>query len=156
MANRRTAVTVIGLALCFGANLAQGDVFVYPKPGQTQDQVDFDQFQCQKWATQQTGVNPAQAQPTGSASAPSQGGAIKGAAGGAALGAAGGAIAGNAGKGAAIGAGVGAALGLMSQSSKNSKAAQQQQQAQSQQNANLGRFDQAYRTCLAGRGYQIR
>lgn len=156
MAKRRTTTTFIGLALFLGAQFAQGEVFVYPKPGQTQDQLEFDQFQCQKWATQQTGVNPGQPQPSTGGSAPSQGGVIKGAAGGAALGALGGAIGGNAGKGAAIGAGVGATLGLFSQASKNSKAAQQQQQAQSQQNANRGRFEQAYGTCLAGRGYQVR
>jgi len=156
MVKRRTAVTGIGLALCFIANLAQGEVFVYPKGGQSQDQFELDQFQCHKWATQQTGVDPAQPQPAVAAPPPQQGGAVRGAAGRAALGAVGGAIGGNAGKGAAIGAGVGATRGLMRQSRQNQQAAGAQQQAQSQQQGNVQRYEKAYGTCLAGRGYEVR
>ena len=156
MAKRFTAVTVIGLTLCFTANLAHGEVFVYPKKGQSQDQFEYDQFQCHKWAQQQTGVDPAQSQPAAAAPPPQQGGAVRGAAGGAALGAIGGAIGGDAGKGAAIGAGVGAAAGLMRQSRQNRQSAAAAQQAQSQQQANLQRYEKAYGTCLAGRGYQVR
>ncbi len=156
MAKRFTALTVIGLALCFTANLAQGEVFVYPKSGQSQDQFEYDQFQCHKWAQQQTGFDPAQPQPAAAAPPPQQGGAVRGAARGAALGAVGGAIGGDAGKGAAIGAGVGAVGGRMRQNRQNQEAAAAQQQAQSQQQANLQRYEKAYGTCLAGRGYQVR
>jgi hypothetical protein len=156
MAKRFTAVTVIGLALCFTANLAQGEVFVYPKGGQSQDQFEYDQFQCHKWAQQQTGVDPAQPQPAASPPPPQGGQVVRGAAGGAALGAIGGAIGGDAGKGAAIGAGVGAAAGLMKKSRQSQQAAAAQQQAQSQQQANVQRYEKAYGTCLAGRGYQVR
>jgi len=156
MAKRWTAVTVIGLALCFTANLAQGEVFAYPKKGQSQDQFEQDQFQCHKWAQQQTGFDPAQPQPAAAAPPPQQGGAVRGAARGAALGAVGGAIGGDAGKGAAIGAGVGAVAGRMKQNTQNQQAAAAQQQAQSQQQGNVQRYDKAYGTCLAGRGYQVR
>jgi hypothetical protein len=156
MAKRRIAVTIIGLALCFTANLAQGEVFVYPKGGQSQEQFEYDQFQCHKWAQQQTGFDPTQPQPAAAAPPPQQGGAVRGAARGAALGAVGGAIGGNAGKGAAIGAGVGATAGLMRQSRQNQQAAAAQQQAQGQQQANVQRYERAYGACLAGRGYQVR
>lgn len=156
MAKRWTAVTVIGLALCVTANLAQGEVFVYPKSGQSQDQFEYDQFQCHKWAQQQTGVDPTQPAQVASPAPPQGGQVVRGAAGGAALGAIGGAIGGDAGKGAAIGAGVGAAAGLMKKSRQSQQAAAAQQQAQSQQQANLQRYEKAYATCLAGRGYQVR
>jgi len=156
MAKRLTALMAIGLVLCFTANLVQGEVFVYPKKGQSQDQFEQDQFQCHKWAQQQTGVDPAQPQPAAAAPPPQQGGAVRGAAGGAALGAIGGAIGGDAGKGAAIGAGVGAAAGLMRQSRQNRQSAEAQQQAQAQQQASVQRYEKAYGTCLAGRGYQVR
>jgi hypothetical protein len=156
MAKRFTALTAIGLALCFTANLAQGEVFVYPKKGQSQDQFEQDQFQCHKWAQQQTGVDPAQPQPAAGAPPQQQGGAVRGAARGAAVGAVGGAIGGDAGKGAAIGAAVGAVGGRMRQNRQNQEAAAAQQQAQGQQQANVQRYEKAYGTCLAGRGYQVR
>ena len=46
-----------------GEAAAQGDVFAYPKGGQSQDQLARDQFDCNQWAVQQSGFNPNQAQP---------------------------------------------------------------------------------------------
>jgi hypothetical protein len=144
-----------GLGICLLAGVAQAQgVFVYPKPGQPQQQFQQDQFECHSWAQQQTGVNPNQ-QTAVVAPPPESGGALRGAAGGAALGAIGGAIGGNAGKGAAIGAGVGGAAGLMRQSRRNQANAEATQQAQAMQQQNLARYDSAYATCMAGRGYQV-
>lgn len=149
--NTRTAV-LLALVVLGIAGAAHAEVFVYPKQGQPQDQFQRDQFECHKWAEEQTGVNPSQ--PSASvAPAPQQGGAIRGGARGAAVGAIGGAIGGNAGKGAAIGAGVGAVAGRMRQNSANQQAAQQ---AEASQQASLQRYDQAYGACLSGRGYQVR
>ena len=156
MTHRRMTAALIALAACLSAVPARGEVFVYPKPNQSQDEFEFDQFQCHKWAQGQTGVNPSQPGPVAAPSAPESGGAIRGAAGGAAIGAIGGAIGGNAGKGAAIGAGVGGAAGLMRQNRRNRESAYAQQQAQTQQQASLQRYDQAYGACLAGRGYSVR
>src|SRR5262249_27771668 len=74
---------------------------VYPSRGQSPQQQQQDQGQCQTWAMQQVGP-PQAAPPT------SEGQVVRGAGRGAAVGAIGGAIGGNAGKGAAIGAATGA------------------------------------------------
>jgi hypothetical protein len=146
---------IAGVTVCVLATAVQAEVFVYPKPGATQDQFQRDQFECHQWAQGQTGVNPSQTA-TVQAPMPERGGAVRGAAGGAALGAVGGAIGGDAGKGAAIGAGVGAAAGLMRQGARNRQAAEQAQQMNAQNSANLQRYEQAYGACLAGRGYQVK
>ncbi len=136
---------------------ALAEVFIYPKPGQSQDAFQRDQFDCHSWAKQQTGFDPSQPAVAASPStAPQTGGAVRGGARGAAIGAIGGAIGGDAGKGAAIGAGVGAAGGAIRQRAANEQAAATSQQAQSQQQANLQRYDQAYSACMGGRGYQVK
>ncbi len=150
----RSVAWIGALTICLAAGPGWAEVFAYPKKGQSQEQFEFDQFQCHKWAKSQTGVDPAQPPPP--APPPQQGGAVRGAAGGAAVGAIGGAIGGDAGKGAAIGAGVGGALGLMRQSARNQQAAQAQAQAQVQAQAARSTYDRAYAACLEGRGYQVR
>jgi hypothetical protein len=130
------------------------EVFVSPKPGQSQDAFQKDQFECHNWSQQQTGVNPSQPAQVSTAP-PAQGGAVRGAARGATVGAIGGAIGGNAGKGAAIGAAAGAVGGRMRQNQYNRDVAAQNQQAQEAQQAGVQRYEQAYRTCMAGRGYTV-
>ncbi len=139
----------LGLVLAIGGGPAWAEVFAYPKQGQTQQQFEFDQYQCHQWAKGQTGLYPTKPQQA-AAPQPPQGGAVKGAAGGAALGAIGGAIGGDVGKGAAIGAGVGAAAGLLRQAQRNQQAAQAQRQGAQVQ------YEKAYAVCLEGRGYQVR
>lgn len=146
---------VVGLAACVLASAAQAEVFVYPKPGQSQEQFESDQYACHNWAKQQTGFDPG-APPQAAAPPPQQGGAVKGAARGAAVGAVGGAIGGNAGKGAAVGAAVGGTGGAMRQNRNNRASAQASQQAQAQQQAAYGNYEKAYATCLAGRGYSVK
>ncbi len=131
------------------------EVIAYPKQGQSQQQFEKDQFDCHKWATQQTGFDPMKAQQI-AAPPPQQGGAVKGAARGAAVGAIGGAIAGDAGKGAAIGAGVGAAGGRMRQNEANRQAQAATQQAQAQQAGARAEYDKAYGACLGGKGYSVK
>src|SRR4030095_10266172 len=104
-----------GFAAGMLVSAAQAEVFVYPKPGQSQDAFQKDQYECHNWAKQQTGFDPALPPQTAAAPPPQQGGAVRGAARGAAVGAVGGAIAGDAGKGAAVGAGVGATGGAIRQ-----------------------------------------
>ena len=153
MSRRWTTAVVLAAGLCTLASVSAADIFVYPKPGQSQQQFQQDQFDCHGWAKQQTGFDPAQ--PTMvAAPPPQQGGMLRGAAGGAALGAVGGAIGGDAGKGAAIGAGVGAAAGLIRQNRNNRQSAEATRQAQTQQQAGLQQYEGAYATCLQGRGYQ--
>ncbi|MGH7303816.1 MAG: glycine zipper family protein [Candidatus Rokuibacteriota bacterium] len=147
---------VAGLAACVVVSAAQAEVFVYPKPGQSQDAFQKDQYECHAWAKQQTGFDPAAPPPTAGAPPPAQGGAVRGAARGAAVGAVGGAIGGDAGKGAAIGAAVGGTAGVMRQNQHNRAAAQASQQAQAQQQTAYGNYERAYATCLTGRGYSVK
>jgi len=133
-------------------------LFVYPAEGQSQQQQKADEFECYKWAMEQSGVDPLNT-PKVEAEVKSgpTGGAIKGAAKGAAAGAAIGAIAGDAGKGAAIGATAGAMGGF-----GKGRQAQQQENQQAQANAAAteqaikDKFIKAFSVCLEGKGYSIK
>src|SRR5882672_9836817 len=134
---------IIGVSVVLIATSAWGQqLYIYPQRGQSFDQQAVDKAECQRWANQQTGYNPAAPPPPPMAGAP-QGGMFRGAAGGAALSAVGGAIGGDAGKGAAIGAGVGAAAGLIRQNRNNRQSAEATRQAQSQQQAGLQQYESA-------------
>ncbi len=132
-------------ALVFAATLGgcassspQPGVFAYPAQGQTPEQQAKDTNECQTWARQQSGWDPA----TDTAKGAGIGLAI-GALGGAALGAAAGAAVGSAGTGAAIGAAAGgiggAAYGGTSQYGKGKSG-----------------YEQAFSACMGGKGYTTR
>jgi hypothetical protein len=123
---------------------------IYPSQGQSPEQQAKDKAECNAWATQQTGFDPAAAasQAQHAQGAPQGGGAAGGAAKGAAAGAAVGAIGGHAGTGAATGA----AVGGMATAKKKKQAAAAQQQASAQQ---LQGFQKAFGACMQGRGYSV-
>ena len=133
-------------------------LFDFPSKGQTQQQQKEDEFDCYKWAMEQSGVDPLNLPKVEAEvkSGPS-GGAIRGAARGAAAGAAIGAIAGDAGKGAAIGAAAGGMRGL-----GRGRQAQAQQNQQAQANASaaneeiINTFIKAFSVCIEGKGYTIK
>jgi hypothetical protein len=135
-----------------------GKLYVFPSKGQTQKQQKKDEFECYKWAMEQTGIDPLNLPKTEVAvqSGPT-GGAVKGAAGGAVAGVAIGAIAGDAGKGAAIGATAGALRGA-----KKGKQQQAQQNQQAEANAaakdkgTKDSFIKAFSVCIEGKGYTIK
>jgi OmpA family protein len=154
--NRRTIAIVTGLAACMLGSTAQADVYVYPKPGQSQESFESDQYACHNWAAQQTGFNPAAPPQAAAAPPPQQERAVRGAARGAAVGAVGGAIAGDAGKGAAVGAAVGGTATVMRNNRANREAAAASQQAQAQQQAGYANYEKAYGACLSGRGYSVK
>ena len=133
------------------------ELFVFPTNGQSQQQQKTDEFECYKWAMEQTGIDPlnlpkaeveVQSGPTG--------GAVRGAARGAAAGAAIGAITGDAGEGAAVGATVGALSGR-----RAGRQAQAQQNQQAQANAaaaeedTINTFRKAFSACIKGKGYTV-
>ena len=133
------------------------ELFVFPTNGQSQQQQKTDEFECYKWAMEQTGIDPldlpkveveVQSGPSG--------GAVRGAARGAAAGAAIGAISGDAGQGAAIGATVGALSGR--RAGKHAQA-QQNQQAQTSAAAaeedTINTFRKAFSACIKGKGYTV-
>jgi len=151
---------VAALAVFFGQSASAGS-FVYPAKGQSAEQQSKDEGACNEWAKQQTGVDPAviaQQSLSGQAYAQPQGGfhsLLAGATGGAALGAIGGAIAGDAGEGAAIGSAVGA-VGSLFQARRRVREQDQFNNAINQeQQARLGEYNEAYTTCLRGRGYTV-
>jgi hypothetical protein len=164
MRRNPAAGIAIALALTVAPALAK-DFYVYPQKGQSAEQQEKDEFECFKWAKQQSGFDPMNAASgTTTTTAPpppaTEGGTVKGAARGAAVGAIGGAIAGDAGKGAAIGAGTGAAVGTMRRrdAERRRAAEQQNRQQQSASRTSSGRsnFDRAYSACMEGRGYTVK
>src|SRR5262245_45535976 len=134
-----SVLVLITIAVLPGAAGAQA---VYPARGQSPQQQQQDQQQCQGWAMQQFGP-PAPA-PSGP-----QGQGVRTAARGAAVGAVGGAIGGDAGKGAAIGAATGALVGGMRRRDQR----RQEEAAQAQYSDSISR---AYAACLEGRGYTVK
>jgi hypothetical protein len=130
--------------LSFGSAEA-AKVYVHPKNGQSKQKQSQDQAACQKWAKENSGVNPAavSAQPPPGSNAR---GTVGGAAKGAALGAAVGAIAGDAGKGAGAGAVVGGVAGR-----RNSKRNQHAAQANAQD-----KYRRAFAACMVARGYSVK
>ncbi len=156
MSRTLPVAATFGLACVLSASFADAEQFIYPQKGQTKEQQELDEFQCHKWAVEQTGFDPTKSgqQPIATESA-GGGEVVGGAAKGAALGAIGGAIAGDAGKGAKIGAGVGAGGGAMKKRRRGREKEAAQQQAAKQQQANLDGYNRARGVCLEGRGYKV-
>lgn len=151
---RYAAAGVLLAALSLGA-AAQRPV-AYPAEGQSEARQDRDEGECQAWARNKTGVDPAALAscPPSRESGPAIGGGerMRGAARGALGGAAIGAIAGDSGQGAGIGAVAGTMAGghraRQNQAARNESA----QQAQAQQ---LDGYHRAYAACMSGRGYTV-
>jgi hypothetical protein len=134
-------------------------LYVYPAKGQTKQQQKVDEFECYKWAVEQSGIDPLNL-PKVEAPPPQTGptgGAVKGAAKGAAAGAAIGAIAGDAGKGAAIGATAGALSGRrqgkQAQAQQNQKA---EADAAAKEKAMIESYNKAFSVCIEGKGYTVK
>ncbi len=172
-------VATLGLT----APVAAQGVYAYPKGGQSAQQQQKDEAECNNWAVQRTGFDPSRQRTyvaQGGYSSPpprgnsglfgrgdyGSGGGVADAGKGAAVGALGGAIAGNAGKGAAIGALSGLFIGGVKRSNQQSERdaweRQQAQQRAAQQNqiarqeeARYNEYIRAYSACLQGRNYQI-
>jgi hypothetical protein len=127
-----------GITVTGCATTQQPGYYAYPQRGQTAEQLSRDQYECQAWAKQQSGFDPATETTRGAAV-----GGVLGALGGAAAGAAIGAATGSAGRGAAIGAATGGIGGIVLGGSGA--------YAQSKDG-----YDRAYAACMTGRGYVVR
>ena len=128
-------------------------MYVFPANGQDQETQDKDEYDCYKWAVQQSGIDPinppdVQADPNAGTGA-----VIGSSARGAAAGAAVGAITGSAGKGAAIGATLGAFGGV---GRRRAAQAGAEQQAAQQEAAMIESFKKAFSACLEGKGYTVK
>jgi hypothetical protein len=134
-------------------------LYVYPSKEQSKQQQKEDEFECYKWAVEQSGIDPLNLPKV--EAAPQQSGptgaGVVGAAKGAAAGAAIGAITGDAGEGAAVGAIVGGLAGR-----RQGQHAQAQQNQQAQANASAAEQDmknnfmKAFSVCIEGKGYTIK
>ena len=155
----RQAIIVLITTVLVGvgsSSRAADDVYVYPAKGQSEKQQARDQEECHDWAVKQTGVDPVKlAEETPETQTSTGGGALKGAAGGAGLGAIRGGISGDPGEMAGRGAAMGGVFGAI----RARRAMQQQHEAQTQahqdREAQLGKYDRAYKACLTGRGYSV-
>lgn len=140
-----------------GLSLAQ-DLYIYPNEGQSKEQQDADEFQCYKWARDETGFDP-MATPTATEPPPQQGAKKGGVGRGAVRGAAIGAVI-DGSDGAKKGAVGGGAVGGMRRADQNRKQAQRQQQWEQEQVAqyqeNRNRYNRAYAACLEARNYTVR
>jgi hypothetical protein len=148
-------------AIIFSFTIASAQqTFIYPNQGQSPEQQSRDEFECQQWAKNQTGVDPHQlAQQQTNAPETQKRQVLGGAARGAAIGAVGGAIADSgdgAKKGAAIGAGVGATGGVIKKRQQEQQHVQSHEQANQQRKNLMDTYNRAYSACLEGRGYTVR
>ena len=144
MLNRRNLISVtllIVAAFLLQACASMGPVWqsvpAYPGQGQSALQMSRDQSECEAWARQQTGYDPATDIAKGSAI-----GGIIGAIGGAAAGAAIGAVTGNPGTGAAIGAAAGGIGGIGVGGGMNFSKSRQG-------------YERAYAVCMQSKGYTV-
>jgi Glycine-zipper domain len=154
-----TVATTLISGLAFAA-----DLMIYPAKGQSPEQQNRDQYECHRWAVQQTGFDPSNPSSASTASGSdrratpllgrgSQPNAVRGGARGAALGAVGGAIAGDAGKGAAAGAAVG---GLGGAIRRRDQANNQTTSANSAAMSKVNAYNRAMAACMSGRGYSVK
>jgi hypothetical protein len=128
----------------------------YPSKGQSTTQQTTDTTECRTWAQQTTGIDPAAAsQPAPQQTGPAVGGGQR--ARGAVRGAAAGAVIGEVSTGdAGKGAGVGATAGVVAGGAKARRdRAAQNSAAQGQQQQKMATFNNAWGTCMKGRGYTV-
>jgi ferric-dicitrate binding protein FerR (iron transport regulator) len=131
------AVIAAVLSGCASSEPARPNVAAYPTRGQNAAQQARDNTECQTWARQQSGHDPAKDTATGAGV-----GLAVGAVAGAATGAAIGAATGSAGRGAAVGAVVGGVGGTAAGAGYG-------------YTRNRDGYDRAYAACMQGRGYSI-
>ena len=134
-------------------------LYVFPTNEQDKEQQELDEYNCYKWAKEQTGINPMKLEQIEAEQVDQSpdGSAVVGAAKGAAAGAAIGAIAGDTGKGAAIGATVGAMGGRRSKVAGDAQEQQQNEQAAAAKEKELmDNFNKAFSACMEGKGYTVK
>ncbi|HEV7491838.1 MAG TPA: hypothetical protein VGO25_13620 [Rhodanobacteraceae bacterium] len=149
----KPVLIAVAMAIATVALPAVSQQAAYPSKGQTPEQQKTDEAECNTWAIQQSGYNPANPPAVAKAqTAPvtGSGARVGGAAAGAAVGAIGGNDVGNA---AAKGAVVG---GVVRRNKNRAAASQQNQAAAQQQQAGATAYSNARGACLQGRGYTVK
>lgn len=131
---------------------------VFPSKGQAPSQQKKDEFECYKWAMDQSGVDPLADNTVKAEQVDTSpdGTGVKKAAGGALVGLAIGSVSGHAGEGAAIGAGVGAVRGAKQHGYVNARKQQEANEAaQAKQKSIADSYKKAYTVCMEGKGYAV-
>lgn len=153
-------ITPIIVAACLGViatPLAAQDLMIYPRDGQDKDQQEQDEFQCYRWARDETGFDPMEV-PTATEAPPQQqakkGGVGRGAVRGAAVG---GIVGGS--SGAKTGAAAGGLVGGARRADQNRSEAQAQAQWEQEQAQiyaqNRNNYNRAFSACMDARGYSV-
>ncbi|MBI5582262.1 MAG: hypothetical protein HY892_00410 [Deltaproteobacteria bacterium] len=155
-------VLLVILSLAAGTVLAQEPI-IYPKKGQSSQQLKKDKSDCYQWAKQETGFDP-QAPATASTPPPvkekTKAGAGRGAVGGGLVGLGVGALMDAPGKGAAIGAAGGALIGGV-RKKKHAEQQDQKEQQWTQQDAadrqqKQNYYNRAFSACMEARDYTVK
>jgi hypothetical protein len=142
---RLAAVSMAAVGLIAAAPAPAPAPTIYPAKGQSQAKQNKDRQECDQWAVQQTGYDPAyHAPPEQTKNKRVKGGLI-----GAGAGAVVGGIGGNAGKGAAIGAVTGVVAGGAKQRRENKA-------KNTTYAANVDGYNRALSACMSGRGYSVK
>ena len=152
---KKTMIMGLVVVLTWVAGVSYAKPFIYPQNGQSAQQQQTDERECDQWARGQTGYDPT-AQPV-QGSAPPQGiqrdgQVVRGAARGALFGAV---VDGDTGKAAVAGAVAGGMRQRGVYRRQQEAYANQQQQIQAQQQALYNDYNRAVGTCLQARGYSV-
>jgi hypothetical protein len=163
-------VNIIAVLLLFSAWLigpvwAQDPIF-YPSKGQTEDQLEKDQYECYKWAKKQTGFDPMKTPSTKSAP-PAKEEKVMGTGGSALIGGGAGAIIGGVaggGKGALAGGLIGGTGGALVGSARSSDQREREERKRKEwerkeANSYAGernQYNRALGACMEGRGYSVK
>jgi len=167
MVHKRFVVTLAVTAMLSAGTFLEADAkpFVYPAKGQSASQEEQDKYECHQWASRQTGVDPEQLAMQGEQSAGTTSGGggdadrgqglVDDGAKGATRGAARGAIMGDVTRDAAMGVALSPMVALLRHRRKIEQQHVVWQRQIASEKAELARYDQAYTTCLRGRGYAV-
>ncbi len=142
--------------MAYNAISSKLGLYVFPAKKQSQKKQKSDEFECYKWAMDQSGIDPlnlpeVKAEPVKTGP---DGTVVHTAGKSAVVGTAVGAIAGDAGKGAAIGAVVGGAAGIRKKRVTNAKKQEQSQANAAQKEQEMAdSFKKAFAVCMEGKGY---
>ena len=151
----RSYAVVLIAALMLSASAAIAEPVAYPAKGQSSDQQNRDEYECHQSAQNETGVDPVALaeQATGSSKSGSDG---RSGVGSGLTGAGIGAASGDAGEGALHGAGMGRLLSVIRSRRQMEKQKEEASTKNTELQAQLQKYDQAYSACLTGRGYTVK
>ncbi len=152
-------------AWLIGPVWAQDPIF-YPAKGQSEDQLEKDQYECYNWAKKKTGFDPMKTPKTKTAP-PAKEEKVMGAGGSALIGAGGGALIGGVaggGKGAVAGGLIGGTGGALVGSARTSKQREREERKRKEWEQSEGnryarerdQYNRALGACMEARGYTVR